>query len=367
MDIGDTLNNFELLEILGTGGQGVVYKALDTKLDRLIAIKVFSPDLKWQKRNFERFEREAKLASALDHPNISTIYSLFEYEGYHCIAMQYIEGVNLHDFVQDRPLEIKSALNIVIQVAEAVAAAHKQNIVHRDIKARNVMVNDEGRVTVLDFGLAKLIDDTNQEDYTPTQNSARKSGNGLYDQAPMPLAAPTPDVHLTEHGEPYGTPASSAPEMALGEATDFRTDIFSIGVLLYLLLTGKFPFTARKIDEVRDKIINQEPVPIAGARNADEQIPPRLENAVDRALEKNPEDRFQTAAEMRDELLAVLREVEEGKDEQPSTELSTFLPISPPVYAMLRPFNVPFMLAIAALIAVASVLIFLAVKFWSAR
>jgi len=363
MDIGDTLNNFKLLEILGTGRQGVVYKALDAKLNRLIAIKVFSPELKWHKRNFERFEREAKLASALDHPNISTIYSLFEYKGYHCIAMQYIEGVNLHDFAQDHPLEIKSALNIIIQVAEAVVAAHKQNIVHRDIKARNVMVNDEGRVTVLDFGLAKLIDDTNQEDYIPTKKSAHKSGSGLYNQDPMPLAPS--DIHLTVQGAPYGTPASSAPEMALGEATDFRSDIFSIGVLLYLLLTGKFPFTARQIDEVRDKIVNQEPVPIASARNADEQMPPRLENAVDRALEKNPEDRFQTAAEMRDELLAVLREVEEGKDEQLSTELSTFLPTSPPTYAVLRPFNMQFMLAMVALIAVASILIFLVIKFLS--
>lgn len=151
--------------------------------------------------------------------------------------------------------------------------------------------------------------------------------------------------------------------MALGEATDFRSDIFSIGVLLYLLITGKFPFTARKIDEVRDKIVNQEPVPIAHARNADEQIPPRLENAVDRALEKNPEYRFQTAAEMRDELLAVLREVEDGKDEQLSTELSAFLPTSPPTYAVLRPFNMQFMLAMVVLIAVASILIFLLIKF----
>ncbi|HEX8368540.1 MAG TPA: serine/threonine-protein kinase [Pyrinomonadaceae bacterium] len=362
MNIGDTLDNFKLLEILGTGGQGVVYKALDTKLDRLLAIKVFSPELKWHKRDFERFEREAKLASALDHPNISTIYSLFEYEGYHCIAMQYIEGINLHDFAQDRPLEIKSALNIIIQVAEAVAAAHKQNIVHRDIKARNVMVNDEGRVTVLDFGLAKLIDDTNQEEYIPTKESAHKTVNNLHNQDSTPS-----DVHLTARGEPYGTPASSAPEMALGEATDFRTDIFSMGVLLYLLLTGKFPFTAGKIDEVRDKIVNQEPAPIAGARNADEQIPPRLENAVDRALEKNPEDRFQTAAEMRDELLAVLREAEEGKDEQLSTELSTFLPTSPPAYAVLRPIDLQFMLAMVALLAVASVLIFLVIKFLSAQ
>jgi serine/threonine-protein kinase len=363
MNIGDKLNDFKLLEILGTGGQGVVYKAFDTRLERPIAIKVFSPELKWRERDFERFEREAKLASTLDHPNISTIYGLFEYEGHHCIAMQYIEGVNLHDFAQDRPLEIKSALNIIIQVAEAVAAAHKQNIVHRDIKARNVMVNDEGRVTVLDFGLAKLIDDTNREDNPPIKKSARESGNDPHHQDTM-TSTPS-DVHLTEHGKPYGTPASSSPEMALGEATDFRTDIFSIGVLLYLLLTGKFPFTARKTEEVRDKIVNQAPVPVAGARNADEQIPPRLENAVDRALEKNPEDRFQTAAEMRDELLAVLREVEEGKDEQLSTELSTFQPTSPPVHAARRPFDMQFMLGIAALI-VASILIFLAIKFLSA-
>jgi serine/threonine-protein kinase len=361
MDIGDLLNNFKLLEILGTGGQGVVYKALDTKLDRIVAVKVFSPELKWHKRDFERFEREAKLASTLDHPNISTIYSLFEHEGYHCIAMQYIEGVNLHDFVHDHPLEIKSALNIIIQVSAAVAAAHKQNIVHRDIKARNVMVNEEGHVTVLDFGLAKLVNDTNQEDYIPIKKSADKLGNGLYNQAPLLSAAS--DVHLTERGEPYGTPASSAPEMALGEATDFRSDIFSIGVLLYLLLTGKFPFTAGKIDEVRNKIVTQEPVPVANARNADEEVPPRLENAVNHALEKNPEDRFQTATELRDELLAVLREVEEGKDEQLSTELSISLATTPPAYAILRPFNFQFMLAMITLIAIASIMIFLVIKF----
>lgn len=363
MDIGETVNNFKLLEILGTGGQGVVYKALDTKLDRLIAIKVFSPELKWHKRDFERFEREAKLASALDHPNISTIYSLFEHKGYHCIAMQYIEGVNLHDFAQDRPLEIKSALNIIIQVAEAIVAAHKQNIVHRDIKARNVMINDEGRVTVLDFGLAKLIDDTNQKDHITTKEPAHKTVSILHNQDSTALTAP--DHHLTTLGEPYGTPASSAPEMALGEATDFRSDIFSIGVLLYLLLTGKFPFTARKIDEVRDKIVNQEHVPIANARNADEELSPRLENAVDRALEKDPEDRFQTAAEMRDELLGVLREVEKGKDEQLTAELSTFLPTSPPTYAMLRSFNMQFMLVVVALITVALILVFLIIKFLS--
>jgi serine/threonine protein kinase len=177
---------------------------------------------------------------------------------------------------------------------------------------------------------------------------------------------PASDVHLTEQGEPYGTPASSAPEMALGEATDFRSDIFSIGVLLYLLLTGKFPFTASKIDEVRNKIVNQEPVSVAYARNADEEIPPRLENVVNRALEKNPEDRFQTATELRDELLAVLREVEEDKDEQLSSELSTLLATTPPAYAILRPFNFQFMLAMTALIAIASIMIFLAIKFLSA-
>jgi len=177
------------------------------------------------------------------------------------------------------------------------------------------------------------------------------------------MALTAPDVHLTTQGEPYGTPASSAPEMALGEATDFRSDIFSIGVLLYLLLTGKFPFTARKINEVRDKIVNQEPVPIAHARNADEQIPPRLENAVDRALEKNPENRFQTAAEMRDELLAVLREAEEGKDEQFPAELSAFLPSSPPTYAAPQQLYMQFMLVAIVLVAVASILIFLLIKF----
>ena len=365
MEIGDSLDNFKLIEILGKGGQGVVYKALDTKLERFVAIKVFAPELNGKKRYFERFEREAKLASTLDHPNISTIYSLFEHDGYHCIAMQYVEGVNLHDFAQDRPLEIKSALNLIIQVTEALAAAHKQNIVHRDIKARNVMVDNEGRVTVLDFGLAKLIDDEAVENQETAKPSADKTFSEQLSQDAM--ATGTADLHLTVQGEPYGTPASSAPEMALGETSDFRADIFSVGVLLYLLLTGKFPFPAKKVDEVRDKIVNEDYVPLSGARNSDEPVPARLEKAVDRALQKNPKDRFQTAAEMRDELLAVWREVE--TDEQTSADSSSsafvpaFVPTTAPAHAAPRRFSASKTLAAIALIAGAAIVILLLINY----
>ncbi len=365
MEIGDSLDNFKLVEMLGKGGQGVVYKALDTKLERFVAVKVFSPELNGKKRYFERFEREAKLASTLDHPNISTIYSLFEQDGYHCIAMQYVEGINLHDFAQDRPLEIKSALNIIIQVTEALVAAHKQNIVHRDIKARNVMVDDEGRVTVLDFGLAKLIDDEAEENLETVELSADETFSRHSPQDAMATGAS--DIHLTERGEPYGTPASSAPEMALGEASDFRVDIFSVGVLLYLLLTGKFPFPAKKIDEVRDKIINDDYVPLSAARNADETVPPRLEKVVDRALQKNPADRFQTATEMRDELLAVLREVE--TDEQGSADspapafIPAFMPTTAPAHAAPRRLSLPKILTAVAILAGATIVILLLINY----
>ena len=364
MNIGDLLDNFKLLEILGKGGQGIVYKALDTKLNRLVALKVFSPELNLQKRDFERFEREAKLASTLDHPNISTIYSLFEHEGYQCIAMQYVEGKNLHDFAEGRPLEIKSALHLIIQVAEALVAAHKQNIVHRDIKARNVMVTPEGHVMVLDFGLAKLIaDDANEEMSGPAKRFDLAAINQPLPDENSIASSTMTDVHLTERGEPYGTPASSAPEMALGEAIDFRADIFSIGVLLYLLLTGKFPFPAKKIDEVRDKIVNQDPVPVDSARNADESIPPRLENALHRALEKNPEDRFQTAAEMRDELLAIWGELEDKNELVKAAGSATLPTSSAPIYAVSGGFNMQNVLVAVALISGAIILIWLLINF----
>ena len=281
--IGTTLRNYRILEKVGAGGQGAVYKAVDGKLGRTVVVKVLPQELTVKEANLKRFEREARLASTLDHPNICSIYDLDEVDGVHFIAMQYVEGKNVRQLVAGRPLELKSALRIAIQVCDALAAAHARGIIHRDIKSGNVMVTREGQVKVLDFGLAKLLDDE---------------------------AAHSQGIHqtqLTELGKPYGTPTHAAPEQARGDRVDHRADIFSTGVLLYEMLTGTWPFHGKTSIDVRHAVLHDEPKPLAEARPG--QTPPRLQQILDRALRKEPRDRFQKMSEMRDELRAVLQEI----------------------------------------------------------
>ncbi|HKR00659.1 MAG TPA: serine/threonine-protein kinase, partial [Pyrinomonadaceae bacterium] len=281
--IGATLDNYRILEKLGAGGQGEVYKAVDTKLGRSVVIKVLPPDLTVKEANLKRFEREARLASSLDHPNICTIFDLGEEGNVHYIAMQHIEGRNVRQLVNGRPLELKSALSITIQVADALATAHAKGIIHRDIKAGNVMVTDSGQVKVLDFGLAKLLD----------EDTARNEG--------------IHHTELTELGVPYGTATYAAPEQARGDRVDKRADIFSTGVLLYEMLTGIWPFQGKTSVDVRHAVIYSQPTPVAEMRR--DAIPPRLQQILDRALQKDPRDRYQKMEEFRDDVKSVLREV----------------------------------------------------------
>ncbi|HJU53130.1 MAG TPA: protein kinase [Pyrinomonadaceae bacterium] len=281
--IGATLDNYRILEKLGAGGQGEVYKAVDKRLGRTVVIKVLPPDLTVKEANLKRFEREARLASSLDHPNICTIFDLGEEGNVHYIAMQYVEGRNVRQLVNGRPLEMKSALSIAVQVADALAAAHARGIIHRDIKAGNVMVTDAGQVKVLDFGLAKLLD----------EDAAHSEG--------------IHHTELTEIGVPYGTATYAAPEQARGDRVDKRADIFSTGVLLYEMLTGIWPFQGRTSVDVRHAVLHAQPVPVAEMRN--DAVPPRLQQILDRALQKEPRDRYQKMEELRDELKNVLREV----------------------------------------------------------
>src|SRR3954462_11543213 len=277
--IGATLDNYRILEKLGAGGQGEVYKAIDKKLGRSVGIKVLPPDLTVKEANLKRFEREARLASSLDHPNICTIYDLGEQGNVHYIAMQYIEGRNVRQLVNGRPLELKSALSIAIQVADALASAHSKGIIHRDIKAGNVMVTDSGQAKVLDFGLAKLLD----------EEIARSEG--------------IHHTELTEIGIPYGTATYAAPEQARGDRVDKRADIFSTGVLLYEMLTGIWPFQGKTSVDVRHAVLHATPRPVAEMR--DEAIPPKLQQILDRAMAKDPRDRYQKISEMRDDLKGV--------------------------------------------------------------
>ncbi len=281
--VGSTLGNYKILEKLGAGGQGTVYKAIDSKLGRTVVIKVLPEELLAREANVKRFEREARLASALDHPNICTIFDLNEIDGVHFIAMQYIAGRNVRQLVNGKPLQLESALSIAIQVADALAVAHAQGIIHRDIKAGNVMVTSKGDVKVLDFGLAKLLDD----------DAARTSG--------------IHHTELTEVGVPYGTATYAAPEQARGDRVDSRADIFSTGVLLYEMLTGTWPFRGKTAVDVRHAVLHEAPVPINIARP--NPVPDRLQQIIDRALQKNPRDRYQQIGQFRDDLRAVVRDL----------------------------------------------------------
>src|SRR5689334_8815147 len=284
--LGKTLRNYRITEKLGVGGQGAVYKAVDNKLGRTVVIKVIPPELSAKATNLKRFEREARLASSLDHPNICTIFDLDEQDGMHFIAMQYVEGKNVRQLVAGRPLELKTAVLIGVQVADALSAAHSRGIIHRDIKSGNVMVTSSGQVKVLDFGLAKLLDD----DQAATR--------GIH------------HTELTEIGVPYGTATYAAPEQARGDRVDKRADIFSLGVLLYEMLSGTWPFRGKTTIDVRHAVLHDPPRPISELRSS--PIPARLQQAIDRALEKEPKDRFQNMDDFRNELRQVLQEIDSG-------------------------------------------------------
>lgn len=282
--IGSEINQYKILEKIGSGGQGTVYKALDTKLNRQAVIKILPPELTNKTANFKRFEREAQLCSQLDHPNICTIYDFQDANGIFYIAMQYVEGKNVRQLVNGRPLELSSALSIAIQVTDALAYAHSKSIIHRDVKAGNVMVTSGGQVKILDFGLAKLLED----EYTDEARGHDRT-------------------EITELGIPYGTATYAAPEQARGERADERSDIFSTGVLIYEMLTGIWAFQGKTVIDVRHQVLYGTPKPIAELRR--DPIPPALQAIVDKALRKEPKNRYQKISQMRDDLRQVYQQV----------------------------------------------------------
>src|SRR6267378_359718 len=284
--IGQNLGNYKILQKIGAGGQGTVYKATDQKLGRTVVVKVLPAELTVKEANLKRFEREARLASSLDHPNICTIFDMDEANGLHFISMQYVEGRNVRQLVNGRPLELESSLRIAIQVADALAVAHARGIIHRDIKSGNIMVTDAGQVKILDFGLAKLLDES------------EAANSGIH------------QTELTEIGVPYGTATYAAPEQARGDKVDARADIFSTGVLLYEMLTGTWPFRGKSTIDVRHAVIYDQPKPLAAVRPG--PVPARLQQILDKALQKDPRDRYQKIGELRDELRKVLHEVAGG-------------------------------------------------------
>src|SRR5499427_5544233 len=284
--IGQLFGNYKIASKLGAGGQGTVYKAVDQKLGRTVVLKILPAELTVKESNLKRFEREAQLASALDHPNICTIFDMDEANGLHYIAMQYIDGKNVRQLCNGRPLELESALRIGVQVADALATAHARGIIHRDVKSGNVMVTDSGQVKILDFGLAKLLDD---------------------EQA---VAAGIHQTELTEVGVPYGTATYAAPEQARGDKVDARADIFSTGVLLYEMLTGTWPFRGKTAIDVRHAVIYDQPKTLIEMRPG--AIPARLQEILDRAMQKEPGARYQRIDELRDDLRKVLQDLSAG-------------------------------------------------------
>ncbi len=291
-----TLGHYEIRSQLGAGGMGEVYLAHDTRLGRKIALKVLPADLINSSERLRRFEQEARAASALNHQNILTIYEIGAEGDTHFIATEFIEGKTLRQKMQTARFEIEETLNIAIQIATALDAAHRSGIVHRDIKTENVMVRTDGLAKVLDFGLAKLTEKK--------------------DDAAIDTEAPTRAQVQTSPGVVMGTVAYMSPEQARGLEVDARTDIFSLGIVLYEMLAGRLPFTGATASDVIAAILKTEPAPLSGFN---QEIPAELERIVSKTLEKDREERYQTAKD----LLVDLRRLKKQLEIQSETERTT--------------------------------------------
>ena len=284
--IGRTLSHYKVLEKLGSGGMGDVYVAEDTKLSRKVALKVLPPEMASEER-LMRFEREAKAVAALDHPNIVTIYSVEESDGVHFITMQLVRGKTLSELISKKGLPLNKFLEIAIPLADAVSAAHEKGITHRDLKPDNLMVSDEGRLKILDFGLAKL-----------KQEFAAEGLSELPTQSP------------TQEGRILGTVAYMSPEQAEGKQIDHRSDIFSIGIILYEMATGQRPFQGDTTASMLSSILRDTPT---SATELNPDLPRDIGRITKRCLSKDPERRYQTAKDVRNELEELKADVDSGE------------------------------------------------------